>query len=70
MKIRSHFIKPYQNCTVFTVSLEKSDLHRSFLAIPDMASVVFFIQHILVAVERFLEGAHEKLIKSQARLSS
>ena len=26
----------------------------SFLAIPAMASIVFFIQHILVAVERFL----------------
>ena len=40
--------KRWLNYTVFTKSLD------SFLAIPAMASVVFFIQHILVAVERFL----------------
>ena len=34
----------------------------SFLAVSEMASVVFFIQHILVAVERFLVD-HIKFIK-------
>ena len=33
---------------------ERATRTDSFLAIPEMASVVFFIQHILVAVERFL----------------
>ena len=41
----------------------------SFLAVPEMAPVVFFIQHILVAVERFLVELMN-FYKSQPHLSS
>ena len=57
---KSGKIGPMRNRFDFNEALTK--LHRlhqairadSFLAIPAMASIVFFIQHILVAVERFL----------------
>ena len=64
MKIRSHFIKPYQNCTVFTVSLEKSGLAPIF-----PGNTRHGIRRLLHPAHH-VEGAHEKLIKSQAHLSS
>ena len=48
---------------------ERATRTDSFLAIPEMAPVIFFIQHILVAVERFLVMKISQK-KSQAHLSS
>ena len=62
----SSYRVPETNCVhPFTSSL----FSQHFLAGSQMASVVFFIQHILVAVERFLVELI-KFIKGQAPLSS